>query len=75
LGSVLYRITVKQSKNANGIRLDKGMTVDVVTNSYCNPITTNGGQCVVDAFMRVYGVDIKKAGALNMVYLDYVKIG
>lgn len=72
---MLYRITVKQSKNANGVRLDKGMTVDVVTDSYSNPITTNGGQCVVDAFMRVYGVDIKKAGALNMVYLDYVKIG
>lgn len=72
---MFYRITVRQSENVNCIRLDKGMTVDVVTNSFCNPITTNGGQCVVDAFMRVYGVDIKKAGALNMVYLDYVKIG
>lgn len=72
---MLYRITVKQNKNTNGIRLDKGMSVEVVTNSFSNPVTTNGGQCVVDAFMRIYGVDIKKAGALNMVSLDCVRIG
>ena len=29
-----------------------------------------GGQNVVDAFMRIYGIDIKKAGCLNMVELD-----
>ena len=72
--TMLYRITVKQNKNTNGIRLDKGMSVEVVTNSYSNPVTTNGGQCVVDAFMRIYGVDIKKAGALNMVYLDCQRV-
>ncbi|MCR5819530.1 MAG: DUF6140 family protein [Bacteroidaceae bacterium] len=26
-------------------------------------VHTNGGQIVADAFMRIYGVDIKKAGA------------
>ena len=66
---MLYRITVKQNRVSNGIRLDKGMSVDVVTNSLTNPVTTNGGQPVIDAFMRIYGVDIKKAGALNMVYI------
>ena len=71
---MLYRITVKQNKNTNGIRLDKGMSVEVVTNSFSNPVTTNGGQCVVDAFMRIYGIDIKKAGALNMIYLDVNRI-
>ncbi|MCQ2302955.1 MAG: DUF6140 family protein [Bacteroidales bacterium] len=40
-----------------------------------NPVTTNGGQPVVDAFMRIYGIDIRKAGALNMVYLDVERIG
>lgn len=72
--AMLYRITVKQNKNTNGIRLDKGMSVEVVTNSFSNPVTTNGGQCVVDAFMRIYGIDIKKAGALNMIYLDVNRI-
>ena len=32
-------------------------------------------QVVVDAFYRIYGVDIKRAGALNMNDLDVEKIG
>lgn len=71
----LFRITVKQMKVSNGVRIEPGMSVDVVSNSFSNPVTTNGGQSVADAFYRIYGVDIKKAGALNMVYLDVVKIG
>ena len=71
----LFRITTKTRKNSNGIRIEPGMSVDVVTNSFSNPVTTNGGQCVVDAYMRIYGIDIKKAGALNMVCLDVEKIG
>ena len=72
---MLYRVTVKSSKNSNGIRVERGMSVDVVTNNITNPVTTNGGQAVADAFMRIYGIDIRKAGALNMVYLDVQKIG
>lgn len=71
----LFRITVKQMKVSNGVRIEPGMSVDVVSNSFSNPVTTNGGQSVVDAFYRIYGVDIKKAGALNMVYLDVKCIG
>lgn len=71
----LFRITVKQSKNSNGVRLEKGMSVEVVTQSMSNPVSTNGGQVVADAFMRLYGVDIKKVGALSMVYLDVVRVG
>ena len=70
----LFRITTKQSKNANGIRSEKGMSVEVVTSSMSNPLTTNGGQAVADAFMRVYGIDAKKAGILSTVYLDVVKV-
>lgn len=71
----LFRITVKTAKNSNGIRIEKGMSVEVVTHSMSNPVTTNGGQSVVDAFYRIYGIDIKKAGALSMAYLDVVRIG
>jgi hypothetical protein len=70
----LYRVTVKSSTNTNGIRLERGMTVDVVSKSFSNPVTTNGGQIVVDAFMRIYGIDIKRAGALNMAYLDVQRL-
>ena len=72
---MLYRVTVKNSKNCNGIRLERGMSVDVATNSMSNPVTTNGGQPVVDAFMRIYGIDIRKAGALSMAWLDVERIG
>ena len=65
-----FRITTKMMKNSNGVRIELGMTVEVVTQSMNNPLLTNGGQAVADAFMRIYGIDIKKAGALNMVYLN-----
>ena len=35
---MLYRVTVKNSKNCNGIRLERGMSVDVATNSMLNLI-------------------------------------
>ena len=71
----LFRITVKSRVNTNGIRLEPGMSVDVVSQSFSDPVHTNGGQSVADAFMRIYGVDIKKAGALNGIYLDVKRIG
>lgn len=70
-----YRITVKSPKNTNGVRIERGMSVDVVTNSLSDPVSTNGGQVVADAFMRIYGIDIKKAGALNRAWLDVERIG
>lgn len=71
----LFRVTVKTSKNTNGVRIERGMSVDVPSNSMNNPVTVNGGQPVADAFMRIYGIDIKRAGALNMAYLNVERIG
>ena len=71
----LFRITVNKKVRTNDIILDPGMQVEVATQSYNDPIHTNGGQVVADAFMRIYGVDIKKAGALNGIYLDVKRIG
>ena len=65
-----FRITTTQMKNCNGVRIEPGMTVEVITQSMSNPVSINGGQVVADAFMRVYGIDIKKAGALSKVYLN-----
>ena len=72
---MVYRVTVKSSKLTSGIRVERGMSVDVVTNNITNPVTTNGGQAVADAFMRIYGIDIRRAGALSMAYLDVQRIG
>lgn len=71
----MFQITTKNRKQCNGIRIEPGMTVQVVSQSMSNPVTTNGGQSVADAFFRIYGLDIKKAGALNTVDLDVARIG
>lgn len=72
--SHFFQITTKNRKQVNGIRIEPGMTVQVVTQSMSNPVVTNGGQIVVDAFMRIYGIDIKKAGCMNMVDLSVDRI-
>lgn len=69
-----FRITTKHVKNSNGIRIEPGMSVEVVTQSMSNPVTTNGGQAVVDAFFRIYGIDIKKAGALSVTELNVERL-
>jgi len=69
----LFKITVKSSGAANGVRYEKGMSVEVVS-QYHNPLNVNGGQEVRDAFMRAYGIDLKKACRLSASYLDVVKI-
>lgn len=69
-----FQITTKNRKQTNGIRIEPGMSVEVITQSMSNPVTTNGGQLVVDAFYRIYGIDIKKAGCLNMLDLDVKQI-
>lgn len=64
-----FRITTKHVKNCNGIRIEPGMSVEVVTQSMSNRVITNDDQNIVDASMRIYDID-KKAGCLNMVELD-----
>ena len=71
----LYLITVKQNNIANGIRLEKGMSVEVVVRSIGNPVTSNGGKEVQEAFMRKYGIDLKKNCGCSPVYLETKKIG
>ncbi len=66
-----FQVTVKQMKNSSGLRIEPGMSVTVVTQSMSNPIQNSAGQqAIADAFMRVYGVDLKRIGALSTVYLD-----
>ena len=69
----LFVITTKNcSGTVNGIRVENGMSVEVVS-TYSNPVTTNGGKEVLDAFQRKYGIDLKKAGRFSLSYLDIVK--
>ena len=68
----LFTITTKRRKNCNGVQIEPGMTVQVVS-LYNNPVTVNNGQAVEDAFMRVFGISLRKANALNMSDLDVKK--
>jgi len=69
-----FKITTKQRAQFNGIRIEPGMSVEVVTDRNYNPLLVNGGQAVIDAFMRIYGIDIKKAGVCSTVYLDVKQV-
>ncbi len=69
-----FKITLKQPTYTNGVRLDSGMSVEV-TDSFNNPISTDGGQVLQDTFFGMYGIDIRKAGALNCAYLGVKKVG
>ena len=60
--------------NSNGVRLEKGMSVEVVSQSYSLLSTLQGKELVNNAFKAKYGVDVKKACALTSLYLDVVKI-
>jgi len=70
---MLYKVTVKSNLLANGVRLEKGMSVEVSSQSL--PLSTlQGKELVNNAFKAKYGVDLKKACALQSFYLDVVKI-
>lgn len=68
----LFTIITRQRKICNGIQIEPGMTVQVVS-PFNNPVTINGGLAVEDAFMRVFGISLKKANALNMSDLEVKK--
>lgn len=69
----LWRVTTKRKKLCNGIMIEPNMTVEIVTTG-ANPVTSNRGQTVADAFMRIYGIDAVKANILNLSDLDVVKV-
>ena len=71
---MLYKVTVKSNLNSNGVRLEKGMSVEVVSQSYSLLSTLQGKELVNNAFKAKYSVDVKKACALTSLYLDVVKI-
>lgn len=70
----IFRITVTNTRICKGQRIDKGLYVDIQTNSLANPIYNNKEQ-VAQAFLYQRGVDIKAMGALNGSSLSATKIG
>lgn len=71
---MLYKVTVKSNQFTNGVRLEKGMTAEVSfpTSNLLGNI--QGCDLIQKAFMAKYGVDLKKACAINSLRLDAQKI-
>ena len=69
-----YKVTARTTKQTGFQRLDKGMTVEVATNSFSNPVISDK-PAVARAFLTKYAIDIEKIGALNVASLDTVRIG
>lgn len=73
----LWKITVKSSGNVNGVRLEKGMSVECVTSSTSNPLQTNltkNKPIIGKLFLNKYGVDLEKAGLITPSKLSCEKI-
>lgn len=67
---MLYRLTIKANANINGVRLEKGMSVEVASQTSNVWGDMKGKELVRNAFMVKYGVDLKKACAIDSVHLD-----
>lgn len=69
-----FRITVKDSRSINGVRIEKVITLEVAKgNNSATPTdvfeTTEGKKKVANAFMMVkYGIDVLRATAINRIY-------
>ena len=73
LSMSLYKVKTKYRKCCNGVNIEAGMEVQVVT-PMNNTIQVNNWQYVEDAFMRVFGISLRKAGCLSASQLEITKI-
>lgn len=68
----LWKFTTKNKRQCNGVFVERGMTVEVVTPTTSNPLhNPQGREQIAAAFMTKYGVDMKKAQMLTSSCLDY----
>ena len=74
----LWRISVKRSESVNGVRLEKGMFVEMVTPvSMSDPLRSNPGENkpkINNLFVSKYGVDLLKPGLISVNHLESEKI-
>ena len=70
----LFRATVRTSRTTNGIRIEKGMSVDFASVNP-SPLYNSSSKEVVDAFQHKYGIDLHKVEAANSTHILVVKIG
>lgn len=68
----LFKITTKRKFINGNLLIDKGMSVQV-SSFAVNPIYYNEGNDVNNAFLRIYGIDLKPQGLLSATFLEVEK--
>ena len=68
----LFKITTKRKFINGNLLIDKGMSVQV-SSFAVNPIYYNEGNDVNNAFLRIYGIDLKPQGLLSAAFLEVEK--
>ena len=69
----LYRVVTKRRKCCNGVNIEAGMEAQVVT-PVNQTVQVNNWQYVEDAFMRIFGISLRKANFLNISDLEITKL-
>lgn len=71
----LWKISVKSEVNKVGLRVEKGMFVELTTTSLSNPLTTNfskNAPLINDLFRSKYGIEL--GHYVNTAYLKAEEI-
>ena len=59
----LWKVTIKNSRYVNGVRIERGMSVQVP--STVHPLSSSGLSLVRDAFIRIYGVEFAEDASIS----------
>lgn len=72
----LWKISVKNSGIINGVRVEKGMSVEYVTKGTTPPLqsVSQHKEVIYHLFKNKYGIDLNKAGLINMGKLSCERI-
>lgn len=71
--SKVFKVTPKRIKRSNGTVLTPEMSVTVTTAIHTTNPFSNGAREIVEAYMRIYAFDYKKA-CCNQNDFDYIKL-
>lgn len=69
----LFKITTKRKFVNGNLLIDKGMTVQV-SSFAANPLYYDEGNDVNNAFIRIFGIDLKPLGLLSNTFLEVDKL-
>lgn len=72
----LWKISVKNSGIINGVRIEKGMSIEYVTKTATPPLQllSQHKDAINQLFKNKYGVDLAKAGIINTGRMSCEKI-